>query len=350
MEAVKMENVIAKAPPKLVKLKSIPIEQKLVPSPAYDTFWKFAAERQKIFVKQLQGIGNESSLTNDSILQIHKFTNAYRVCDRVSQYLIRDVIYCDKFDSRSLFLRIILFKLFNKIETWQLLEREFGPITEENFSSEKFSIFLDKQMVSGKRIYSNAYMMASGCRDFKVSRKHQAHLQLLDLMMKNNLPLKIQDSNSMREAYEKILAYPMIGKFLAYQYVTDINYSNLTDFSENEFTMPGPGADDGIAKCFFSTGGYSGADVIKIMTDRQECEFARLKLNFPLLGGRKLHFIDIQNLFCETDKYCRIAHPEIKGISGRTRIKQKYNPNKIPINYFFPPKWNIDMDGIYGSR
>ncbi|WP_339879005.1 nucleotide kinase domain-containing protein [Pseudidiomarina gelatinasegens] len=349
MDAVKMEKVLAKASPNSAKCKSIAIERNLVPTPAYNTFWKFAAERQNIFAKQIQGVGNGASLTNDPILQVHKFTNAYRACDRVSQYLIRDIIYRDKFDSRSLFLRIILFKLFNKIETWDLLESEFGTITEENFSSEKFSNFLDKQMEAGKRIYSNAYMMASGCRNFNVRRKHQAHLQLLDLMMKNNLPCKVQDSLSMSDAYEKVLAYPMIGRFLAYQYVTDINYSNLTDFSENEFTMPGPGADDGIAKCFFSTIGYSGADVIKIMTERQEYEFERLKLDFQQLGGRKLHYIDIQNLFCETDKYCRIAHPEIKGISGRSKIKQKYTPNKIPINYFFPPKWNIDMDGIYGA-
>tara|TARA_R110001599_G_scaffold181261_1_gene374022 strand:+ start:1593 stop:2639 length:1047 start_codon:yes stop_codon:yes gene_type:complete len=326
------------------------IQGNLVPSSAYDTFWKFAAERQNIFIKQYEGHSTETSPTDDPILQAHKFTNAYRACDRVSQYLIRNVIYSDKFDSRSLFLRIILFKLFNKIETWELLESEFDIITEESFCSKRFSSFLDKQMTKGKRIYSNAYMMASGCKEFNVTRKHQAHLQLVALMLKNNLPKKIQDSASMREAYEKILAYPMIGKFLAYQYVTDINYSELTDFSENEFTMPGPGADDGIKKCFSSTGGYSGADIIKIMTERQEYEFDRLKLRFHQLGTRKLHLIDIQNLFCETDKYCRVAHPELKGISGRTKIKQKYTPNAQRIKYFFPPKWNIDMEAFYGTR
>jgi len=33
----------------------------------------------------------------------------------------------------------------------------------------------------------------------------------------------------------------MVGYFLAYQFITDINYSTLTDFSEMEFTVPGPG-------------------------------------------------------------------------------------------------------------
>ena len=46
----------------------------------------------------------------------------------------------------------------------------------------------------------------------------------------------------------------MVGDFLAYQFITDINYSTLTDFSEMEFTVPGPGARDGIHKCFESIG------------------------------------------------------------------------------------------------
>lgn len=347
---VEMEIDLVKKTSKAATKTGYSIGRNLVPTAAYDTFWRFAAERHNIFVKQLSGVSVGTPLTDDPILQEYKFTNAFRACDRVSQYLIRNVIYSDKFDTRSLFLRVILFKLFNKIETWELLEREFDTITEENFCLTRFSNFFDKQMTKGKRIYSNAYMMASGCKDFNVTRKHQAHFQLVDLMLKNNLPNKIQDSASMSEAYEKILAYPMIGKFLAYQYITDINYSELTDFSENEFTMPGPGADDGIAKCFSSTGGYTGADIIKIMAERQEYEFDRLKLRFQQLGKRKLHFIDIQNLFCETDKYCRVAHPELKGISGRTKIKQKYTPNGRRINYLFPPKWDIDMEALYGTR
>ena len=44
-----------------------------------------------------------------------------------------------------------------------------------------------------------------------------------------------------------------------------------------------------------------------------------------------MQLIDCQNLFCEVDKYARHAHPEVRGISGRTRIKQSYRPNPIAI-------------------
>ena len=60
----------------------------------YDLYWYFAYERQSIFFKKLRG--EKPPWTKDPILQTYKFCNAYRASDRVSQYLIRNVIYTDK--------------------------------------------------------------------------------------------------------------------------------------------------------------------------------------------------------------------------------------------------------------
>jgi len=48
--------------------------------------------------------------------------------------------------------------------------------------------------------------------------------------------------------------------FLAYQFVTDINYSEITDFSEMDFVVPGPGARDGLKKCFADSAGLNDAE------------------------------------------------------------------------------------------
>ena len=160
--------------------------------------------------------------------------------------------------------------------------------------------------------------------------------------MDNDLPHRIADTHSMRDAFHLLLSYPMIGDFLAYQFVTDLNYSTLLDFSEMTFVVPGPGAIDGIHKCFESLGGLTETDIIKIVTDRQESEFERLGITFKTLWGRRLQLIDCQNLFCEISKYARIYHPDVPGKSGRTRIKQKYRPQFTPIDYWYPPKWRIN--------
>ena len=161
-------------------------------------------------------------------------------------------------------------------------------------------------------------------------------------MMNDNLSARITYAKTMQKVFELLRGYPMIGDFLAYQYATDINYSSLTNFSEMTFVMPGPGAKDGIQKCFSDWGGLNEIDLIRLVADRQEDEFARLGLHFQKLWGRPLQLIDCQNLFCEVDKYARIAHPAIMGISGRTRIKQKFRPNTDYIDYFYPPKWKIN--------
>jgi hypothetical protein len=308
---------------------------------AYNTYWKFAAERQNIFFKRFNG--ESYPWTKDGILNQYKFTSVYRAADRVSQYLIKNVIYKGSQKPEEIFFRIMLFKIFNRISTWEVLESEFGRISLKNYSFEKFSKVLSEVMQNSIPIYSAAYIMASGRSTFGYARKHQNHLKLIELMIREKVPYKLQNCKSMSEAYILLHSYPTIGDFLAYQYVTDINYSTLTNFSEMEFVKAGPGAKDGIVKCFKDFGGYSFEDIIHLMAENQEKEFDKLNLDFQNLWGRNLQLIDCQNIFCEVDKYSRVAHPEIDGYSHRTRIKQKYSLQKNePIDFNFPPKWGIN--------
>jgi hypothetical protein len=76
------------------------------------------------------------------------------------------------------------------------------------------------------------------------------------------------------------------------------------------------------------------------MVDNQDKAFEKLGLDFKGLWGRPIQAIDAQNLFCETDKYCREALPALA--SARTRIKSKYAQTPEPLTLFFPPKWGIN--------
>lgn len=314
----------------------------LKPSVVYDTYWRFAAERQEVFFRRLAG--EPAPWTADPILAEYKFTNAYRASDRVSQYLIRDVIYREDRPAsvEEVFFRIMLFKLFNKIETWIELEGTLGPLTYENYSFKHYDQVLTRAMEKGSSIYSAAYIMPSGSGDFVHPRKHQNHLALLESMLNDAVPQRLAEYHGMQRAFELLKSYPGIGDFLAYQYVTDINYSVITDFSEADFVVPGPGALDGLRKCFLDRGGLNEPEVIKFMMERQEREFERLELPFRSLWGRRLQLIDCQNLFCEVDKYARVKHPDVEGLSGRSRIKQRFSPKRSFITPWYPPKWGLN--------
>ncbi len=313
------------------------------PTVVFDTYWRFAAERQNIFFKKL--VREPMPWTKDEILSTFKFTNAYRASDRTSQYLIRHVIYRDDLPSspEEVFFRIILFKIFNKIETWRLLENRLGNIIYTEYSFKRYDEILTEAIESGQSIYSAAYIMPSGGKTLGHTRKHRNHLKLIEKMMADELPKKLTDAPNMHRGFDLLREYPTIGDFLAYQFITDVNYSKLTNFSEMSFVVPGPGALDGIRKCFADLGGLNEPEIIKLMAENQESEFERLGLDFQSLFGRPLQLIDCQNLFCEVDKYARMKHPEISGISGRTRIKQKYSANRQPIDYWYPPKWGINQ-------
>ena len=307
----------------------------------YDAYWELAAERQEIFFKRFRG--EIAPWTNDPILRFNKFTNSYRASDRVSQYLIARVIYSDEFREMDLFLRILLFKLFNKIETWELLERNFGRISVDNFSVSTFSRTLTEAISLGTSIYSAAYIMPSGnIRGRHYRQKHLMHLHLLDKMIKDRLSQKLSKNGTLRGAFELLLGYPTIGRFLAYQYAIDLNYSSLLNASEGEFIVPGPGAKEGIRKCFSDLRGLTEADIIRFVTDRQEIEFEQRGISFKSLWGRRLQLIDCQNLFCEVDKYARVKFPEYNGPHGRHKIKQRYRINSDRLDYWYPPKWGIN--------
>jgi hypothetical protein len=231
--------------------------------------------------------------------------------------------------------------MFNRIETWDLLEKSLGGISLAAYDFDRYDSVLTNAMAAGVRIYSAAYIMPSGGRKGE-SRKHHDHLRLIERMMRDSLARQLRHCKSMQQGFQILKAYPMVGDFLAYQFITDINYSTLTDFSEMEFTIPGPGARDGIHKCFESIGELSPSDVIGMMADIQDQQFAWLGLRFRSLWGRPLQLVDCQNLFCEVSKYARCAHPDVGGLAGRTRIKQKYRTDPRPLSYGYPPKWNIN--------
>ena len=306
----------------------------------YDLYWYFACERQKIFWKKING--EEPPWTNDEILQEYKFCNSYRINDRVSQYLLKNVIYNGKkYSDEDIVFRIILFKLFNKESTWELLLNNFGDVTLKTFSMRKYSKVLENAISNGVKIYNDAYISCAN-KAFGYDRKHDNHLALFNKMfIEDKMQYKILKCKTMKEAFDIIKGYPLIGNFMAYQLVTDINYSDAVNWREDEFTVAGPGSLRGIKKCFIDKGKMTNEDIIKYMYENQDKEFKRLNLDFKMIGNRPLQLIDCQNIFCELDKYLRQKMPNLK--SNRTKIKKKYTPKESKIKYIYPPKWNINL-------
>ncbi len=177
----------------------------------FDTYWKFAAERQRVFRSRADG--GQPPWTDDPILGAHKFTSVYWAADRVSQYLIRDVIYTGPQEPHEVIFRILLFKFFNRIQTWQLLTRLGALPAWDGYSFAVYDRILDQALTSGDRIYSAAYIVPSP--PFGQARKRCNHLRLIEYAM-TTLPHAIAQ-RGLSDLYALLLALPSLGPFLAYQ-------------------------------------------------------------------------------------------------------------------------------------
>ena len=302
-------------------------------------YFYFIQERMSIFWRRCEERG---PLTDDPILREYKFTNVYRACDRVSQYLIKNVIYkdLDKYTPEDVLLRILVFKVFNRIETWEYLSR-LTDITVDSFNVEKLSKALTKRQVSTP-IFSNAYMMTGCYSGYRgINTKHQVWLQMIkeEFIEKQGLK-KVLEAKSMAEVYNQLRNYPLIGDFLAYQYTIDFNYSPYLNYDEDSFVKAGVGAVRGIKKCFISHGNDYEDAIYYIHEHFEELQERYGYTEFRPLPGRKPKLIDLQNCFCETDKYLRAKMPELK--VGNARIKQHYKPSAEGIDYYFPEKWGVE--------
>lgn len=305
-------------------------------SEVFWSYWYLASERQAIFFRRLDG--QPAPWTDDDVLQKYRFTNAYRASDRVSQYLIQHVIYGDDYEPRDVVLRVLLFKIFNRVETWECIAEAVGDVRASCFDARVIGEILSDRFDAGYKIYSAAYIMPSPGLGHE--RKHLNHLELLERMLRDDSLATIADARSLRELYERLLAVPSFGHFLAFQYAIDLNYSPCFDFSEMDHVVAGPGAIRGLAKCFTDTAGLEPEDLIRGVAEQSEEFFRRAGVEFSDLWGRPLQLIDCQNLFCEVDKYARVVHPGVGG-RGPARIKQNYRPDPTPLRIGYPPKWRL---------
>jgi hypothetical protein len=310
----------------------------------YDTLWRLAAERQEIYFRRLFGVA--PPWTDDPVLQSHRFTNAYRAADRTTQVLIREVLYAGTQTADEVFLRAILFRIFNRIETWRHLLSTAWPKLF-GFRTEPYISALDDLSSRNEPIYSAAYIIPPWSREVP---KYLGHLHALESIIKRETAKRAAQAGSLADLYNVLLEVNGLGPFLAYQLAIDLTYSTEFDHDEREFVVAGPGAHEGIAKAFDHRDGWTDAELIRWTTERQASEFSRLGIEFIDLWGRELTLIDVQNLFCETAKYSRIAHPEFTRSGGRSHLKRRFSPMPSVERPWFPPKWGINPQIAIDSR
>lgn len=314
-------------------------------------FCAFASERQAVFNRKQAGATPPWTL--DTVLANHKFTNCYRVLDRVSQYLIREIINpayeSDVGWTSPLFCKIYLFKLFNKIETWEAIPP--GYLVTDN------SFYMVHDILGWARnhtepLFSNAYVYCTS--DSKYDNRIDLYFAALNKMLADDAPNQIHNmfmtgkNNGFADVFEYLRGFYGFGDFLAYQFAIDFSYAMPVQVNLNNFVVPGPGCIRGMEKVFGDKLLKSQMPMLlKEMTYHQRGLFEMCDVPFPWVqidgGYEGLALNDFQNMFCEFDKYSRSVYPDMNVASSkRKKIKTAYRAEYCkPIEpIVLPWSWN----------
>lgn len=200
-------------PPKSVTISG----QRLRVSPILDTLFYFMAERHHIYQRRIAG--DPTPWTKDPILAAYPFTNVFRVYDRTTQYILRHVIWEGSQDLHESCFRVILFRLFNKIETWELLKSRFKNITWKDFDVNRYENVL---LSAGTAVYGHAYIIPAPKLGAYANASN--HLRLIDLMMQEDVPGQLKRFRHLKDAHGWLSLFPAMGDFTSLQYVFDSNH------------------------------------------------------------------------------------------------------------------------------
>ncbi|KAI6035301.1 hypothetical protein F5J12DRAFT_20876 [Pisolithus orientalis] len=281
------------------------------PTPAFDTFWKLAAERHAI--EERRRSGQPPPWTKDPVLQNHKFCNTFRILDRGSQYLVTEVIEKGPQDLEEVTFRVLLFSLYTNISTYETLRKKIRPFTWSEYRRENYEKVLRGLYARGVAIYTGAYQKPAP--DLGFAEAFMNHLALMEVLMQE-MPDVLSKAEYMADVFEWLQTFKSMGDFTAYQLLLNLSYSNVMSFSDHDFVVMCVGSRRGLRRCFKQDIPRSmEVDLVRWIQSSQDDHFARLRLNFNGLGDqhRPMMLCDIEHTLCELDKYIRKCGQSSKG-------------------------------------
>jgi len=348
-------------------------------------------ERHKIYKKkEIEKLPPD--WTDDEVLKNFRFTNVRRELDKESRWLIENISENETLTIEEKILWTILFRSYNKSETFRILGfpnslsildlndnniEEIRKVIEDHTSKNPKYVWYTNVFNCGgikaiwampeKNIYEctgSDYIVTVFNTKHKKASKEMTWREAKKFVKENpeykidgveeNMPLRMMhlvkyakdkdipreiiSAESQQEVFEIIQKIPGMAHFLSYQVFVDLTYIPEFPFSENEFTVSGPGCSLGLSYLFKDKDGMTDEECLFWVRDNIHKEWERLGLETDLEGlfdhlpehDRKLNVMLLENSFCENSKMTKAKR-------GTGRPRNKYNSSVTiePSNQLF---------------
>ena len=258
-------------------------------------FWTFIAERQNTYWRRLNG--GPPPWTRDPVIASRSFTNVYRVLDKASQYLIREVIPGDDLRAELVF-RVLVFRTFGRIEPYEQVDAMVGGVSFR----ESGAIFDD--YCEAFNSIPNEWPLYTGATTSPGLDSVPAHLQnIVEITQRTE---ELAAHVSLGDAASYLRGWPGISRFASLQYALDLNYLPFIDWDEMDVVPLGPGARWGLELLFdnLPPGGNWDRYAQALASDHMAW-FDHYQLDWRPLAARPLQTVDIEHCLCEFQRYVR---------------------------------------------
>jgi hypothetical protein len=279
----------------------------------------FVWEREVIRIIKERGL--EQPYTKDPVLAKYKFTNIHRKDDRVSRWIIENVIKPNA-QRQDLWFILLITRIINWPPTLQfLIDRDVLFQAAEEFNPVEFSTAVEEFKSRGNKVYSGAYMVyptkmdPGGVKSLAIAK----HIIKPATSLSYEIDHILFSLTPNIERFVKELATSFgISSFMAGQVAADLTYCDQLGAAEDIFTYApiGPGSSRGLNYLHDRTpfAAWNQQDF------NRELVNIRDKI-IDEVGIDDLTLHDVQNVMCEYSKYCRT-------VLGEGKPKTVYLPEK----------------------
>lgn len=286
--------------------------------------------------------------TDNPVVRDYRFTNVRREHDRETIWLIDNISKNLDLTMEEKIINTFLFRTWNKSQTMEILG---GPWKIQHLrepdSKEAFRHWVEDYSAKNPKYvwYTNAF----NCGGLKHSQKFpdgegysrayreenakkfgdwEANMPIRMFhippqMLKADIINRILKAKDQKEVFELIKEIRGFSDFLGYQVFVDLTYIPEFPFSENEFTIAGPGCKRGLDMVFEDKDGMTYEECLFWLRDNQHDIFKPFGYMSQVLFSdldhtdRYLNIQSLENTMCEIQKY-------IKGTTGTGRPRNKY--------------------------
>lgn len=285
--------------------------------PSPDTFFAYARARETI--RRLKESGAPAPWTDDPVLREFRFCNVHREDDKVTRWFAQHVRGpMDRREDENIIFATMLFRFFNTPNVGEIL-LEHNLFT--NWDPHRCC-----DVLRGVRpIVTGAYMVKTPVGlpkvDGIVACVEDFRAKALDY------EVRTWGRSQLRDAWEIIQRGLYLGRFMAYEIVTDLRHTYVLRDASDVMTWanPGPGAGRGLDRVYGDPVETRNRRAVSMADQVQEemrelLALSQQPCNWPT-EWVPWDMRTVEHTLCEFDKYVR-AH------NGEGRPKQRYRPKE----------------------